>query len=141
MQAEEIFCDAVGLRVFGGDYLLAFAYLLSPGNTGKRLPGYPNLGARVEHMRAACQVFAVPDPGIDKAVFDERPDWELPSDRLLMKLADESVKGVVSQLLHDVDETAKKAKILGPDEKAIDDILVKFRWGVPAAQCRCLRTF
>ena len=30
-QLEEVFCDMVGLRIFGQSYMLAFAYLVAPG--------------------------------------------------------------------------------------------------------------
>ncbi len=137
-QAEETYCDTVGLRIFGGAYLLAFTHLLSPGNIGKRLPGYPNLGVRIEHMRKACSSFLIPDPGIDPTMFDKRPEWELTSDRLLMNLADEAVEKIVDELIKDVKTTADGAKIPGPDESEIKRILAKYHWAVPACESRSL---
>jgi hypothetical protein len=39
-QAEEIFCDFLGLRVFGEAYFHAFAYLLAPGTSDRGTPLY-----------------------------------------------------------------------------------------------------
>jgi hypothetical protein len=46
-QAEETFCDFVGLRLFGESYLYAFAYLFSPNEGGYRSVVYPNMCRRV----------------------------------------------------------------------------------------------
>jgi hypothetical protein len=40
-QAEETFCDCLGLRLFGASYLEAFAYLLAPCVPGERSLVYP----------------------------------------------------------------------------------------------------
>lgn len=64
-QAEESFCDFVGLRIFGRSFLDAFAYLLSP-TTGSRSPIYPSMRKRVGNLIKAAN-----DYGVTFA-----PDWE-----------------------------------------------------------------
>jgi len=49
-QAEETFCDLIGLRIFGESYLQAFAYLLSPRLAGLRSVIYPNFRRRVSDL-------------------------------------------------------------------------------------------
>jgi len=138
MQAEEIFCDFVGLRLFGRAYLLAFTHLLSPGNIGKRLPGYPQPNSRVEHMLKAVEAYSIPDPGIDADSYDSRPEWELPGDRLLMSLADDAVTCIVDALIDDVEKTAEETKVPVVDQASVEQILGKFRWAVPACGCPSL---
>jgi hypothetical protein len=45
-QAEELFCDLLGLRLFGEGFLYSFIYVISP-HLGDRVPHYPPLAARV----------------------------------------------------------------------------------------------
>jgi hypothetical protein len=45
-QLEELFCDAMGLRLFGEAFLHSFAYLLSPSVQGERFPYYPSVPRR-----------------------------------------------------------------------------------------------
>lgn len=44
-QAEELFCDFVGLRLFGESYLYAFAYLIGPCRGVDRPPKYPKVSS------------------------------------------------------------------------------------------------
>jgi hypothetical protein len=52
-QVEELFCDTIGLRLFGESFLYSFIYLIAP-NIGDRVPHYPALAARVavKHARS-----------------------------------------------------------------------------------------
>ncbi|MBY5533634.1 hypothetical protein HFO58_10715 [Rhizobium leguminosarum] len=46
-QIEELFCDAVGVSLFGASFVQAFHYLLAPGMGGDmRNPRYPKLSTR-----------------------------------------------------------------------------------------------
>jgi hypothetical protein len=56
-QAEETFCDFVGLRLFARAYVMAYAYLLFPGNIGARLSIYPNSQTRVQNMEKAMAAY------------------------------------------------------------------------------------
>jgi hypothetical protein len=62
-QSEEVFCDCVGLRIFGESYLHAFAYLVVPLREGGRSPIYPNHLARVESLVTTATTYglSVPD--------------------------------------------------------------------------------
>jgi hypothetical protein len=74
-QLEEIFCDFVGLYLFGESYLHAFAYFLSPDFPEPRSPKYPTVRSRVSLLTQACTRFAAEwGSGIYKAL----PDSVLP---------------------------------------------------------------
>lgn len=53
-QAEETFCDFVGIYLFGLSYLQAFAYLTAPYSLRPRSPNYPALPDRARHMADAA---------------------------------------------------------------------------------------
>lgn len=54
-QAEEAFCDFVGLRIFGTSYLEAFSFLIAPRLGQRRLEVYPSIQDRVAYMCQAAQ--------------------------------------------------------------------------------------
>jgi hypothetical protein len=142
-QAEESFCDFVGLRLFGRAYLLAFSYLLFPGNIGYRLPAYPNNQIRVGNMHRAMAEFGVSIPDLLPKQFSDRPESPfIPPDRLRLRLADDALVAIVPDLI-------KKAKALCDDAginpitgtKVDDEIIrVKKRLSqvVPAGDCTSL---
>ena len=59
-QAEESFCDFVGLRLFGHSSLEAFSYLISPKLSGVRSELYPNNVARAKNLVRAAFIFGLP---------------------------------------------------------------------------------
>jgi hypothetical protein len=48
-QCEEIFCDIIGIRLFGEGFLYSFLYLLAP-NRGNRSEYYPTLPSRATYL-------------------------------------------------------------------------------------------
>ena len=54
-QAEESFCDYLGLAMFRESFLRAFAYLLSPSFGSSRVVYYPPLKLRAERLTHAAQ--------------------------------------------------------------------------------------
>ena len=46
-QSEELYCDFMGLSLFGKSYLFAFDYLIAPGLSSRRDAKYPSLETRV----------------------------------------------------------------------------------------------
>jgi hypothetical protein len=57
-QIEELFCDFIGLYLFGESFLHAFAYFLSPDFPGKRSPSYPTVLSRVEQLLRVRERYA-----------------------------------------------------------------------------------
>ncbi len=62
LQAEEMFCDFVGMQFFAESYMHAFAYLGSPGLAGQRSARYPDIQRRVSHIVEASKVMGVTVP-------------------------------------------------------------------------------
>ncbi|MDQ6436145.1 hypothetical protein RB623_18970 [Mesorhizobium sp. LHD-90] len=51
-QLEELFCDFIGLRLFGEGYLHAFRYLVAPGDGSQRSTNYPQTKERAKFLQA-----------------------------------------------------------------------------------------
>lgn len=99
LQAEEIFCDILGLILFDRAYLHAFAYLISPRAPGERSVGYPNLQRRVEHLIDAAADLGVELPPDYADRFEDMDEPTDPGTALLVTLADEASRSVFPQLL------------------------------------------
>jgi hypothetical protein len=88
LQAEEIFCDFFGLRLFAESYLYAFAYLVSPGTLGLRSMSYPNMRKRVELLLWASEQLGIAKP---TAFMEQFRDSAEPDDvrmKFLVSIAD-----------------------------------------------------
>jgi hypothetical protein len=56
-QAEELFCDFVGLYLFGESFVHAFTYFLSPDFPLERSLKYPTVKTRIDQLFVASQQF------------------------------------------------------------------------------------
>lgn len=61
-QCEEVFCDLLGIRIFGQSYLHAFEYLVSPNFGPSRVDWYPPLDRRIHYMVLASNIFGFEAP-------------------------------------------------------------------------------
>lgn len=57
-QLEELFCDFVGLYLFGSAFLYAFTYFLSPDFPAERSPKYPTVHSRLKQLSMAHEMFS-----------------------------------------------------------------------------------
>ena len=71
-QAEEIFCDSLGLRLFGNAYLHAFAYVASPQPGKERPPNYPDVKLRASHLCEAAAKWGIAPPDRYMDLFREQ---------------------------------------------------------------------
>lgn len=100
-QAQETFCDFVGLRLFGRAYLSAFAYLLSPNHEGERSEFYPSMLTRVASMLCAAGSYDVDSPEQYADLFEDDSQPNLvAADNLRLALADEALAGIVDALIN-----------------------------------------
>jgi hypothetical protein len=137
-QAEETFCDFVGLRIFGTSFLHSFAYLLSP-NAGPRSVIYPNMGKRIAHLLAAAVAYRIEIPLDYQSIFEDNPAASLTeSDKYRVSLADQALESLIPELITNVDEAIKP--VLTPDnsKEEIERICQRFQRVVPAENCRSL---
>jgi len=91
-QIEEIFCDFVGLYVFGSSYLDCLAYLLSPVFSEGRTCTYPSMRQRAEFLVEATQYLGISVQPRFVDQFDLEKMQNLSDrDRLLLQIADSVV--------------------------------------------------
>jgi hypothetical protein len=118
-QAQETFCDFLGLRIFGRSYLCAFAYLLAPKLSGRRSPVYPSMLTRVRNLVAAARTYSLDQPARYEELFADDVQPELQeADSFRLSLADAAVAALVEDLLAKASEIVCQAKIAQscPDE-------------------------
>jgi hypothetical protein len=139
-QAEESFCDFVGLSIFGESYLHAFAYLLAPKYIGVRSVLYPNLIRRVENLIKAATSYKIPIPKDYKEEFDDLP---APGafDRqqvFLLSLADTASESLIQNLVVEAGAITTSVVTHPYHESEIARIIGDFKSVAPASNAGCL---
>ena len=138
-QAEEMFCDFLGVRLFAESYLHAFAYLIAPGTSGQRSLGYPDIRSRVSYIVDAAKDLQVevPDDFIASFLPDSKPVD--PTTAFLVSVADTVVRKYAQELLGKAREAAdsKMAALRNPEN--VSNIAARFKdWVVPTAEPQSL---
>jgi hypothetical protein len=147
-QAEETFCDLIGLRIFGESYLQAFAYLLSPRLAGLRSVIYPNFRRRVSDLVNATNLFGVKmssfPPKFTSAQYtdlfedlSEPPEYER-NKRFLLSLADQASQRQFDKVAKLASETVINADVTMPSDDKINEIYKDFELIAPAQAAGCL---
>ncbi|MCW3094944.1 MAG: hypothetical protein JWL77_562 [Chthonomonadaceae bacterium] len=138
-QAEESFCDFIGVRIFGVSYLYAFSYLLSPNNVGPRTSAYPHLLARIYNIMEAAKQYDVTTPDNWEALFENcaEPNFES-RDRLVLSIADAARQAVIQLLIDKADSDITVASIPKPSIEEAQRIYERFLLVVPAENAKCL---
>lgn len=138
-QAEESFCDFVGLRLFGGSYLFAFAYLLSPILPGSRSFNHPDLPTRAENLKNAADAYDVEVPPDFIGTFGYSSiEGFMPSETEWLKAADDATKLVVPSLIKDAKKWVDQSGVVLPDVERAKEIRKYFDYAVPAPETKCL---
>jgi hypothetical protein len=135
-QAEETFCDFLGLRIFGASYLHAFGYLLSPG-FGSRSVRYPAMQARVPHLLAAASVFGVVAPAGFSALFEnDTVTTASQADEYRIQVADQALEQLIGALTKAADDRVTAAAIPSSSTDQIERVLSRIKQVVPAENCK-----
>ncbi len=116
-QCEELFCDLVGLRVFGRPFVQAFAYLLAPGPERKGAD-YPDTRKRVEVLLQAAQKYGIPVPG---ELLDEFVTNSPPMD-LLSEIADAARERYTERLMAIAERDVENFAVNNADASRIQRI-------------------
>jgi hypothetical protein len=139
-QAEESFCDFLGLRVFGQSYLHASAYLLAPHRKGTRSYEYPNKRDRSAAMVAAATAYGIEIPDKYLSLFadlDGPPEgWE--KTRFLLSLADSARKTTTTALITKATEITDAAGVGLPSTTAQTECIRAFQLMAPAEKVGCI---
>ena len=139
LQAEESFCDFLGLRIFGWAYLEAFAYLLSPGVPGSRSTDYPTMLVRIENLLKAATVYGVaPSPNYKDQFEDSGPIALLDEDTFRLEIADDALTRLVDRLIKEADDVVKASSIANWSDAEQNKIIERLKFVVPCEECKCL---
>jgi hypothetical protein len=135
-QAEETFCDFLGLRIFGASYLHAFGYLLSPG-FGSRSVRYPAMQARVPHLLAAATAYSVVAPAGFSALFEnDAVASASQADEYRIQVADKALEQLIGALTKAANDRVAAAAIPTSSTEEIQRVLLRIKQVVPAENCK-----
>lgn len=132
-QAEETYCDLLGLRLFGTSYLHAFAYLLSPGGI-RRAVRYPSLRTRIQCMLTTAESLNIdyPEKYSEWFLDDIKPEFS-DSEKFMLELADNATESAKDLLLSRARDLADNALIPTAVPTKIDQVIEAFKLLTPAA--------
>lgn len=130
-QLEEIYCDLVGLHIFGESYLYAFDYLLGPGDGGRSLD-YPSDATRMQILVKASEKL---DVMIDPDLKDHWTEANaLPEYRRHVEVIDAVVSTQTDKLIEIVAERMGELDVSPPTNADITLVLEAFARNQPFAQ-------
>jgi hypothetical protein len=131
---EEIFCDIVGVSIFGLSYLRAFTYLLAPRLSETRSPSYPEITSRVDYMITAAKRLGINDSFEIKTSFQPQQSPFSPGQfrQLLLDLSDDVVKTLFDSLFTEASEYCSKRNLIPPGPADSASIIEEFRSRVPS---------
>lgn len=137
-QAEETFCDFLGLRIFGAGYLHALGYLLSPG-FGSRSARYPAIEVRVQHLLTASVSFGVEVPPEFANLFEKDSLGSVSQvDEYRIWLADQALEGLVGRLVITANDRIVDASIPSSTKEEVARVLLRIGQVVPAERCNTI---
>ena len=138
-QAEETFCDFVGLRLFGVSYLKAFSYLASPRLSMQRVEEYPRLTTRVRNLVDVALRFHVDPPAGFTELFEDDPEADhQDSVRFNLHVADEALGALRDTISIKVEHFLSSDLAPHPDGEEVGRILRCVKQVVPAKDARSL---
>jgi hypothetical protein len=132
-QAEESFCDFIGIRIFSESYLHAFAYLVAPGSAQMRQDKYPKIMTRVQNMVSAAQQYGTVCPADYAASYSDELDSTNHDHKLLMAVTDHAVSTVINDLIQEANTIVEAAGVSARDEALIQRAHNSFKLLVPAS--------
>lgn len=136
-QIEELFCDIIGIRIFGEGFLYSFLYLISP-NIGDRAPHYPSLASRVGVLLDASKKFSVDTPDEFESYFFDPPK-RLPSgDEFVLRMADLASQAMTAELIESVRLLIDTCSLPVPSNAERDRIVKQFCALSPASSTKTL---
>ncbi len=131
-QAEESFCDFVGLRIFGWSYLKAHSYLLAPKLSMARSERYPNIATRAKNLEKASNSYKVElEPGFASMFEDDEEPFVASPDLYRLSIADKSLDNLIDELITEANELITAVGISPPTEEILNKILSKYKNVVP----------
>jgi hypothetical protein len=132
-QAEECFCDFLGLRLFGEAFLHSSVYLLAPIRKGVRSYIYPNNIDRAQALAQASEKYRVRIPENFIEIFADLSELsgELIERRFLLSVADAARKKLHPLLMDIADRIINESEIPAGEPSKIATCKEVFRSVVP----------
>lgn len=138
-QAEECFCDFIGLKIYGTAFLHAFAYLFAPFVSSPRAITYPKLVKRVNYLIKAATKYKIEVPESYENMFENRPEPQLSSmDKLLLSISDYILDKTADKLISKAKSLISKTNIARPSDEESKRIRKRLELVVPASRCKSL---
>jgi hypothetical protein len=139
-QIEEIFCDAVGIQLFGASFAYAFHYLLAPSLGGSRALEYPPLASRAGFLAnfGKVDLKALSFSDYASEFQDQQPNLP-PRTEFISTAADNIGRAMAEKMYREAEQIViSKASRFVPDRDAEATILRMFERGIPARMPRSL---
>lgn len=134
-QTEEIYCDLIGLFLFGSSYLYAFDYLLGPGGADRSID-YPSDAQRMEILAQAAEEL---DIAVDPAVRDRWTRATCGEDhRRLASIVDDAVATAIDDLKAHVLAYMRGLGLEPPSTAGIDRVHAAFAVHQPYSELATL---
>lgn len=134
-QSEELFCDFIGISVFGKSYFYAFEYLLSNLYHRERTFFYPSMRSRVKfHVRFAEAKGILYPNQYESAFISEEADFEFTKqEAYARRIVDEVVQMIVDYIGTKAHDHCLECGVQRPTEADSKRILAYFQLGIPAS--------
>jgi hypothetical protein len=139
-QIEEIFCDAIGIQLFGASFAYAFHYLLAPSLGGPRALEYPTLASRAEFLAnfGKIDLKALGFSDYASEFQDQQPNLA-PRPDFISTAADNIGRTMGEKMYREAGQiVSSKAGRFVPDRDAEATILRMFEHEIPARMPRSL---
>ena len=128
-KAEEVFCDIVGLHIFGTSYFYAFEYFLAPGvnySTREYPPSIQRLRVLIKYAKRYN--IEIPDDILDSWNQEEETTSDTPN---YYEFADLILNCCLVEIFDACEKTLINRDITKPDNEVVSEIEAAFRRGEP----------
>lgn len=129
----ELFCDLIGVGMFGSAYLRSFAYLFAPGGRVDRSDSHPATASRVRQISKAAQSWGIPVPSDFVGRFADSPESGdiTPLDPGWTRIVDDAIDAALDDIRDAAKAALDRAGISPPSDHSIENVRKRFRIGVP----------
>jgi hypothetical protein len=121
-QIEEIFCDVLGVRLFGEGFLYSFLYLIAPNLGGLRSTVYPKLNTRAKFLVESAKEFKFDVPEKFEDFFTEKSKKLPEVDEYIVAMADEAVGNLFPRVVEAIKDYCNQKTIPVPSNESRDSI-------------------
>lgn len=131
-QTEEIFCDCVGVRLFGAGFLHSFHYLISPSLGLGRSSDYPSISQRVSFLEKSASHFGhkIPNDFSKSFVALEVDSYFSELDKKILRVVEEANESLFDKVLGLVGRVVPQ-RVPHPKEVDVQAIMASFSDFVP----------